>query len=470
MAEEIELVAPMGMMLETLSYKNGMSVTAALAELIDNSLDAFAQAIDIQYLKKLCRFEIRDNGRGTEDVHAIVTPYVHRVHESTASGRFGIGGTVAQLYLTNAAGKAIVQSITSSTVSDITADYAKRPNGRVFAVKDSKPNDGQPTGTRIRLSNVRDLNPQNFAAVTRELSWRFAPALRNGVHIRLDVDGKASEWEPYSPPAMTLRRSFKVEVGNMTVKGFCGLVKPGEPNFVKGFAVAYGHRFLGKFSDPIPDDVDLGRIYGEIVLPREWPNISDHKDSFIDPPIAMWEKVAEACAPIFEKAEAEGSILLLDGAITAAQEILDSATGRKGVREKGPGGTGTVEGTGEGTPHANFKKSQPGDKPTAPNGRALDRIRIEWASSLDTATDIRCEGSRVRVLISRDHPAMAVYRGAESGIYLAHIALYALASDSQHLPKRYMHLFPGEEASQVHVKFTELLDRIHKHAPLAATA
>lgn len=459
-AERRQLQPGASQMLYALANKSSMNPVNAFRELIDNSLDAMAKNIAFRYSRAKAQLLIIDDGLGTEDVEAIMTPYRHRDHATTQSGRYGIGGTSALVFLTGGLGLIEVVSRTAKLISMAEADYRSMAKDDVLGASfDSRPNPKGVTGTTITATGVRELNKNHIGSAYRELAFTFAPALRRGVSIAFEVDGKRQVWEAYRAPRLSHRVKIDLDVGGHRVTGFCGIVRPGEPNRVSGWAVEWGHRFVGKFSDPVGDrTVDLGLIYSEIKLPKAWANINDHKDGFVETPAALWSALEEACAPVIGLASQQSQTIELDGATRVAQAILDEAVGWEGPKVKGARGKGEKRGaqtpTGNGSPHERFSKTQPGDKDG--RGGLPRRILIEWSSSMEQPYLIRLESGRARFVISKDDPGNDKYRGTAAGAFLAEFALVAIAADWKCRPQQYRSMFPNEEAEEI----PELLGRL----------
>lgn len=433
--EPCELRPGIRQMIESIRHKTGLNPTACVRELIDNSFDAGAMEVNIHLDRDHARLEISDDGHGTAEIEAIPTPYKHVAHETTESGFCGIGGSDAVIALLNGEGKCHLVSITEHLVSKMTVDYkASKLADRFISVRHKRDNvDSLATGTTITLDGCRSLNPQNIGSIKRELSWTFSPALQAGKRINFTIDGKRQVWEPYKPPARQGPAvKFDFEVEGHRVHGFCFLVKLGETNPVRGWAVVKGHRFLGKFSHPAAGRAGgMARIYSEVTLPKSWRNINDHKDDFVEPPVELWAKLAEACAPIMDRAEKESQSIELAASIQAAQDILDLAVGYgvKGRRPGKPGKPAPPPPKKKGSSHKQFSHVQEGDKPPF-DGRGMPRrIVLDWSPELEWPYEVRPEGKGVRVLINLDCAENQKYRGDAAGPFLADIALHWVATD-----------------------------------------
>ena len=470
--EVVELQPGASQMVLTLASKTGMSPSAAFREIIDNSLDAGASNITITYRPKDREIEIRDDGRGASNIEAIVTPYFHKGHSTTLSGRYGIGGTASAYWLVDGRGKIQVESVSTLWDDEIMVDLAEIVRvDKWRANKSRNPNTSRrPTGTTITLTGCRDLSPSHVGAIYREAAFTFAPALRRGVSIVFDSGGKAEPWKPFTPPDLKHRQAINIEVDGHKIRGHCGIVKPGQANPVKGWAVIFGHRIIGRYGEPAGDrPVDLGLIYGEIVLPSGWANINDHKDGFKEDPAALWAAVAEACGKTLGKAEQAGHSIELNATVREAQDLLDMATGFagpgiKGRRPNKNGVRGTVRPAGTDREHRKFTYSQPGDKPSSGRPVGLPRrIIINFSPQpMETSYEVRPESGRVRVLLADSHPSNARYKAAGSGEELAAFVALAVAADASHRPEHYLAMFPEMNTEHIPLFYDQIQARIRR--------
>lgn len=467
----VELSPGAGQMIMTLASKSGMSVTSAFRELLDNSLDAGAKRVEFNYSSRTRTLVVADNGRGTADVQTIVTPYKHQEHATTQSGRYGIGGTGAQIWLTQGRGKSEVESCTRQFRSTIIADFGEMVGtDRFQGFVSQEPNESGITGTAISISRCMDIKSSHIGSANRELSFSYTPALRRGTEIVISTDSNTVALKAYRRPDHDYHVDIDFEVDGARVRGRCYLVKPGETNQAKGWAVAYGHRFMDVFREPAGErNVDFGRLYAEVYLPREWKNINDHKNAFVSDPHELWFRLSEQCASVLDRIEQEGTVIDLEAATRVAQELLDSATGFAGEgikgRRDGPHRKeGTVVPQREGTPHAKFTKWQPGDKSV----KTPRRIVINWSSGLDCPYEVKPEANRVRITLNQDSPRHAKYRGLEGGEFLADYVLLAVASDVFVRSDKYQGMFRDLAAEHIPGIFQHMLSRVHDMAAVPA--
>lgn len=446
-----------------LSSKAGMTVTAAYRELLDNALDAKAKHVEFECSSRARTLTIADNGKGTMNVQAIVTPYKHEAYEGQESGRYGIGGTLSQIWLTQGQGRSEVESTTRMFRSTIIADFGEWDrSGKLQGSYTHEPNVTGHTGTIIKLTGCMEITSDHLGPANRHLSFDFTPALRRGVEIVLTLNGKSTSLKPYERPPYLEKLSFNFEVDGHPIKGICCITKPGETNQARGWAVAKAHRFIGVFKQPAGTrSLDFGRLYAEVYLPKEWTNITDHKDGFVTEPVELWEKLAEACAPILDRIEHEARVIELETSRKTAQELLDMATGYagegiRGLRGGPPKTQGTAEPTNNGTTHKRFSKHQPGNKSVPSRWR----IQLDFCSGMDRIYEVSPESRLIRVSLNEDAPAHENYRRSDAGEFLAHYVLLQVAGDAHARPAKYKAIFPVDLATSIPEIFEEMLSRI----------
>jgi hypothetical protein len=454
----------MGTMLVALAGWNGMTAAAAMRELIDNSLDAGAKSVEIAWNGD--KFSIADDGHGTDEPKRILTPYNHAEHAGTQSGRYGIGGTGALAWIAAASGRVKVASFTGSRQYTTSLHYGEAVRTNRLVVDLGARGDTGPPGTTIAIDGCRAVSLHQIGAAKKDIAFAYAPALRSGIAIT--INGKPVA--PFVTPEILKRKPFRLTVDGCDIRGFCALVKPGKPNPVKGWAFSYGHRFMGVYSDPIGDSqADVNRIYGEVILPKPWKNINTTKDGFVTPPDELMEQVREASQWAIDQAQAESQSIEVNGAIAAAQGILDGILGAAEMERRDPAEVpepGTKEPRGTGKKRI-YKKTKPGDNRRSSGGPR--RIRLQWSCDLGQPYQIR-PGNRntVFVFLNDSDPANRVYRGAEAGPFLADIVLAWIAGDWIRRPSDYRPLFRDIEAESVVDMFAALRGKVHETAATAA--
>ena len=462
-------------MLEALVAKSNMSVPVALSELVDNALDAASANVTITYSKTEGVLCIADDGHGMPDPAVLVTPYRRADHDSTMAGRYGIGGTSGLFHLSKGEGEIVIESTHQGIGRKVRlnlGDVKKTDEWKAW-----KHACLSIPGTRITITRCREIRVDAFRRLESKLAVDYAPSLRRGATITIKTDDETFAVKSFSSPNVIATKLFRVVVDDREVSGFCSLTAPGEPNPIKGWAVEYGHRFVCTVRDPAGEaNLDFGRIYGEIKLPRDWPGVNDHKNGFTEDPQALWEAIGDACREIIDRAVAEGGDIELKSAMDDVNAILDEFTdyqppvkGRRDSNGRDVENDG-VEPTGDGSPHERFSKSQPGEKPMSRKG-VPQKIRWAFASQLEDPFQVDITSRTARVLLSED-PIYGWREYLPHPRFLAHAIIQIVATDCVIRGRDpYQLMFPDIEAQSVAQAYAAIMRfrRVREESVCAAT-
>lgn len=482
MSRKIKLDPGAKQMVYALAHQPGMSVHAAACELIDNSLDAGATTVEFLVDNQSHRIVITDNGRGTDNIGPIVTPFKHGKHEETnefQSGWFGQGGTLSQIWLCQGKGVTEVESRTKEFVYKIMADFAEmsETDNLEAGEEDVAANDEGTTGTIISISNCITISAAQIGQAQSNLSWRFTPALRKNAKIILDLDGNRRILEAYKIPPHNAKVKEKFDIDGKGVDVRCFLLKPGQKNRAKGWAVCFAHRIMDIYREPAEimmgdRSPDFSRLYAEVYLSRAWKDcINVHKDGFVTSPDFLWKELARICAPIMDRIEQEGTTIELNESIQTAREILDTAMGFgwKAKRRGPQNQTGRVNPTNNGSSHTDATVKQDGYKPEDGKGGragARKRIRPEWSEDLESLYEVRPSLQCIYVLLSKNAQCHAKYQVGEAGEYLAQYILHIVSADIHSNPSRYKDMHVASRGESIPQILEEMLSKIVSANPI----
>jgi hypothetical protein len=284
----------------------------ALAEWIDNALDAGAQTISIHFTRDSVR--VVDDGRGCDDPVVMILPGRHRAQPGTVQGLFGVGGKDAALW---------VGGVKSSTAIVTTHDGARRSIRVHWSdyVKDSQYEEsdeqrGTSSGTEITVTplNRRLPHGDDWAKLLEQLGYVYTPPLGRGVQIKMQRPGKA--WEPLvawkAPPLQGEIIDTDITVGDkLRAHVFCGIVQDGVLNRRSGFTYFHGNRVVESATANGCGGYNPNRIHGRVDLLGQWPRTKNKDALNSDAPsvLALYEEVARVCAPLLRCADAIGSEL-----------------------------------------------------------------------------------------------------------------------------------------------------------------
>lgn len=258
--------------------QTGYSVSQAIAELIDNSIDARIEGklLTVQVVidphKKIIL--IVDDGLGMDEITASNSIRLAHSSKRNQLGEFGLGLKTACASLGE---KFEIETKQLNSEEEYVLEYDEEEwlksgdwNNYEMQVKNST--DKQRSGTVIRVSRLRFKIYPNLAGKIREdLASRFAPFIGNG-EVQIMVNTKWCEPQPlnlkedYFPPNGKESFKLKLESGN-EVYGWRGLLKKGSDKGDYGFRVFRRGRLIMQHAklgfNPHPE---ARQIVGEIHL------------------------------------------------------------------------------------------------------------------------------------------------------------------------------------------------------------
>lgn len=241
--------------------RQDMQPWLAVCELVDNSIDAQAATVVVQWDPSAKTLSVTDDGVGAPNPAALVTLGDHDSEGRPTSGRYGIGAKDAVLALGTAAEVSVVRNGLRRVVR---ADFDEiRQSGRWVAREDQhEACDSDATGTMVKVIGVdRKIYLQ---PIWERLSKTFSPALRRGTSILL-----ASE--PVTPPPVVQvddRRDGSGEFRGKKYAWWAGIKCDGQ-DVAGGWRFAFKGRMLEENScnrSYGTDGMDIHKFYGEITL------------------------------------------------------------------------------------------------------------------------------------------------------------------------------------------------------------
>lgn len=362
------------------SYKNGNLVTwRAIAELIDNSFDAGANRVSIDFDVKSRCLTVTDDGSGCKDpeVMAKLGGSFRQAKTGIALGRYGIGLKEASVWLCDR------MSITSAHEGGgwrVVVDWKKIQETKVWAVPVDRGGEFKSRGVCIELDAIRP-NTKPVSHETRQsLSETFRPAILSGRQIV--VEGKPIE--ALDLPALKDSADEDLSFDGKSYNVKYGIKSSASSAY--GWTIAYGHRVLvtnytkAGFAEYSPT-----RFYGYLTLydtgENKW-SLNRFKDGF-DGIDALLDSLTPRIQPLLEKAEAEGMDLEIKSAIGQVESELNRAFGKR-IQEKRPGCAGE-EGTVEAKKTGRRRIEARNVDPTQPGSVAINggrftkfRVLLDW--------------------------------------------------------------------------------------------
>jgi hypothetical protein len=280
--------------------QTGYTISQAIAELVDNSIDARKDellnvqiTVDLEHNKII----VEDDGKGMTEEKAAQCLRLASSDKTNQLGEFGLGLKSACSSL----GKDwIVKTIPEKGNSQYILEY----NEEEFIKKgdwnkhEMRVGQGDKftnlSGTVIEISNLRiKLNPNLAGNIRKDLAIRFAPFIDNK-EVAIKVNSKLCIPEPlnldtnYHRPDGKEWFEIKLESGK-TVKGWRGLLKEGSNRGNNGFSVFRRGRLIlqyAKLGFKLHPETRL--IVGEIAL--DHIPVTHNKREF-DTENSFWEEI-----------------------------------------------------------------------------------------------------------------------------------------------------------------------------------
>jgi len=316
----------------------GMEAFKAFAELIDNSFDAEASMIKIDW--NATEIKVHDNGVGVADLSACAKLGSHKNEGRKAVGRYGIGlkESIASL------GRAYtIETIRNHMRSYLYVDFEKIKSAKKWVAELSEPERVKETisGTRITITNLtksRRKTPELMA----NLGAIFYPALRegrkimiNGVEVEAPLELKLSE-----------KVSGSGEHNGRAYRWFAGIAGKDYKGY-GGWDIVLNHRVLkSACTEGIPSSYLTSKFFGCIELLEEIDGVRwsprKHKDG-VDDAYEICTEIFPFIKHILEKCSKELAISI-DADI--ATDVTDAIGGRLHVLAKEFRGAISMSGNG----------------------------------------------------------------------------------------------------------------------------
>ena len=258
--------------------QTGYSVSQAIAELVDNSIDARSAeeslVVEIIFDQDKGVVEVTDNGIGMDEETAANSIRLAHSSKKNKLGEFGLGLKTAATSL----GKKFQISTSQKWKEEkyileydedkwlTSGDWTKHE------MKIMSGSDKQKSGTAVQITDLRFKIYGNLPGnIRKDLATRFAPFIENG-EVQIKVNTKWCQPEPldlrieYHTPDGKEPFQIKLESGN-EIRGWRGLLKKGSDKGEYGFRVFRRGRLIMQFAklgfNPHPE---ARQIVGEVHL------------------------------------------------------------------------------------------------------------------------------------------------------------------------------------------------------------
>jgi hypothetical protein len=335
---------------------SGLPWWKALAEFVDNSIDAGATRVVIDVTKKV--LTISDDGLGCDNVTSIFRLGDHHRQRSGRRllGRYGIGAKDAWL-----------------SCSD-SMDVTTRCNGRESRLSVNYPSwmasdwhvadpehtswDG-PTGTTITLPLRPRKCPPSESAY-RALAFAFTPAIRRGIQIVRSNGGRRQVLSPVDMPLRDDIVQAEFDVAGKRVAIDIGILPDGVSIERGPFWLIHGHRILTETSIGV-GQYSARRLAGTITLGDGWP-LSKNKDGLADHDEQLADAIFERLEPVLKKADQLAESIESSMLRTELEGVINSAIGDPKKEKRSDGDSiGSVRPRGTGQKRTRAAKTQDGN-------------------------------------------------------------------------------------------------------------
>lgn len=228
--------------------QTGYSVSQAVAELVDNSIDAAQEdkvlTVEIHLDSNKGLVEVSDDGVGMDEIAAANSIKLAHSTKIDKLGEFGLGlktaatslGKKFQIFTTQ-------KGSTEEYILEYDEDkWLKSGDWTKHEMKIKSGVDEKRSGTTIRIKDLHfSIYPNLPGNIRKDLATRFAPYIETG-QVTIKVNTKLCEPQPlelkidYYPPDGKENFRFPLESGNI-VWGWRGLLKKGSDKGDYGFRV-----------------------------------------------------------------------------------------------------------------------------------------------------------------------------------------------------------------------------------------
>jgi len=418
----------------------------SIRELLDNAIDAEATIVTLDFLHAPREALIADNGHGCDDLHRMLAQGARQKKKDGKTGVYGMGAKLSFIWLSR---QTQIASSARGIRRQVWVDWEALRDAGVWEID---PPQVAPTselpGTAITLRGLLH-QPEDWAAFLDGLAQTYRPALRTGA-FQIRLRRPASRRKNAAPPHWETIKAPpepELEPGSVVTHTLVGpplaggrqaivtmgiLARPEEQPLQGTWLALSGARFLGEGSSRLglgPDPTPGLYVYIELE-PREVWGVDVLKDGI---PRQRREELARAIsgylpfAELIAKAQSRAESVPIDCAFL---DLLDQEIrGQKRLRLRGKAKrsppenrTGTIKGTGRGSPHQRAEKVQPGDRldfdESSPEEEARSQrygFRLQFNSATPENPLFDLQGSCV--FVNRDHPFCVWARGDRDILY-----------------------------------------------------
>lgn len=399
-----------------------------LAELVDNSFDAGASRVVVNYSTKSKTLTVSDDGRGVQNVLSVVTLGWHDQQQTTCLGMYGVGAKDAWLWC----GDVIeIDTVYSGARTKLAVNYRDvQASGWKCSDPISTPCDTQ-TGTTITLPLRHGKNGPASEAFDR-LAFIFSPALRKGLQIVRSGDKGRQPLEAPKVPHLLDAVVAEFDIDGKHVAIHIGILPDGEKMPHGGpFWLQYGHRIIDATAIGV-GQYSASRLGGTITLGKGW-TLTKNKDDLSHRTDALGDAIFSRIKHVVEKGENLAENIESQQLRSELENLLNEAVKGGGRRERRKRGDsqGSIVPANTGRKRTRAEKIHPqltGSilDGTSPAGRKRGFI-LDW-DNIEGGQIGRFDGIGSRVTLNLDHPFVSAAKSSSNRVALLSAA-WALIAD-----------------------------------------
>jgi hypothetical protein len=390
---------------------NPCNWSTVIGELVDNSLDAGATRVDIEFNGK--SMMVSDDGSGCDNIEKMLTIGAHYKQSSTKLGRYGVGLKDAACWLW---GRLKIRTTKNARLHKADVDWEALSRSKSWKITTPMPTEASGQGTQLVFNDVTRKLP-DFESLAATLGYMFAPAILHGRQIRIFRQRKPPICvRPWQLPDLTQQVNDRFEVNGKRVHLVAGIVPMDAVNDKNGFNVCHAHRMICNTSFG-SGGYSTSRICGVLTLDSEWM-LSRNKTELVDTDSdELAEAIFHRCQGILKEAGAQAKELrntALESSVTAKiRGMLGSGVMEK--RDPAKNKSGGVKPKSSGRKRNPTGKTQPGNRVA---NRLAGRVRMEWRSRMDGLMgEVDILGAVI--YLNSEHPRLSYHLKTENEEALA---------------------------------------------------
>lgn len=356
----------------------------ALAELVDNSLDAGASRVVIDVSNRV--LTVTDDGEGCEDITAVFTLGNHKRRKSSkrSLGRYGIGAKDAWL---SCADTMEVTTFRNNLMTSMRVNYTEWMQNNWNVPDPLVEGSNNPRGTIIRLPLRNGKNTPAEDAF-KALAFAFTPAISRGIQIVKSLNRRSKPLTPVEMPMRSDVVQCEFDIDGKTVKIDIGILPDGVTIERGPFWLIYGHRIIdataigaGQYS--------VRRIAGTITIGDGWAlaknkdDLSESLDRLHD---AIFIRIEHVLKKADQLAETVESFALRSELQDMLNDAMNDANKKREKRDKG-NSIGSVPPKRTGRKRRNAAKTQDGEGSVLATGGKTGRkggYILDWCEMEET--------------------------------------------------------------------------------------